>query len=153
VLAHIAYCLWWTGDPDGSIQSGRQAIATVSTRRELSLEVLATFRLGMAYFFSGALREAMALFHHNIELLSGERSQERFGLPHLPSVFSRVYQAWALACIGSFDSAREHADEAVRLAEALRHPFTTVWAHVGVWAHSLRSGPTTGRRSRAGMAA
>jgi tetratricopeptide (TPR) repeat protein len=86
----------------------------------------------MAYFFSGALREAMALFRHNIELVNGERSQERFGLPHLPSVFSRVYHAWALACIGSFDRAREQADEAVRLAEAFRHPFTTVWAHVGV---------------------
>jgi class 3 adenylate cyclase/tetratricopeptide (TPR) repeat protein len=132
VMAHMAYCLWWAGDPEGAIASGRRAIAIASTEKEVSLEVVATFRLGMAYFFSGALYDAMALFRRNIEVLHGERTGERFGLPHLPAVFSRVYHAWALTCTGDLSRACQHADDAVRLAEAFGHAFTTVWAYVAV---------------------
>jgi tetratricopeptide (TPR) repeat protein len=94
----------------------------------------------MAYFFSGALKEALDLFQQNVELLGGERARERFGLPFLPAVFARVYQSWGWTCLGEFGIARDHAEEAVRIAEAVDHPFTKVWAHVGIGVISLDQG-------------
>jgi class 3 adenylate cyclase/tetratricopeptide (TPR) repeat protein len=140
ISSHMAYCFWWLGEPDKAIESGRRALMIGSTSREVTVEVTATLRLGMAYFFAGALEEALDLFRQNVELLRGERTRERFGLPFLPAVFARVYQGWGWTCIGEFGIARDHAEEAVRIAEAVDHPFTKVWAHVGIGLINLDQG-------------
>jgi class 3 adenylate cyclase/tetratricopeptide (TPR) repeat protein len=140
VSSHMAYCLWWLGEPDKAIEAGRRALIIGSTSRELTVRVSATLRLGMAHFFAGELREALDLFQQNVELLSGERTRERFGLPFLPAVFARVYQSWGWTSLGEFGIARDHAEEAVRIAEAVDHPFTKVWAHVGIGVINLDQG-------------
>jgi class 3 adenylate cyclase/tetratricopeptide (TPR) repeat protein len=132
VSAHMAYCLWWVGQPESAIEAGRRALTIGSSCREPILEVEAAFRLGMAYFFSGALSEASTLFRRIIQLLQKDRAGETFGLPFLPAVFSRIYQGWASTCTGNFRPGRDTVEEALQIAESVDHPFTTVWAHVGI---------------------
>jgi tetratricopeptide (TPR) repeat protein len=50
--------------------------------------------------------------------------RERFGLAVFPAVVARTYLARALAERGLFDEADAHGREAIRLGEALDHPFS-----------------------------
>ena len=147
VSSHMAYCLWWLGEPDKAIESGRRALMISSAGPDLTLRVTATLRLGMAYFFSGALKEAHDLFRQCAETLKDERPGARFGLPFLPAVFARVYESWSGISIGEFAAARANAEEAVRIAEAVDHPFTTVWAQVGIGQTYLHQGRLPGALS------
>jgi class 3 adenylate cyclase/tetratricopeptide (TPR) repeat protein len=140
VSSHMAYCLWWRGELDKAMESGHRAVRIGAARQELTVQVTGSLRLGMAYFFAGALREALDLFQQNVELVGGERARERFGLPFLPAVFARVYRSWGLTCLGEFGIARDNAEEAVRIAEAVDHPFTKVWAHVEIGVINLEQG-------------
>jgi tetratricopeptide (TPR) repeat protein len=47
-------------------------------------------------------------------------------------VVSRAFLARALAELGAFDEGRGHGEEAVRLAEALDHPFSLIWAYLNL---------------------
>jgi class 3 adenylate cyclase/tetratricopeptide (TPR) repeat protein len=144
VSAHTAYCLWWVGQPESAIEAGRRALTIGSSCHETVLEVEAAFRLGMACFFSGLLVEATTLFQRIIALLQGDRVRETYGLPFLPAVFSRIYHGWALSCTGDFAHARDDVEEAVQIAESVDHPFTTVWAHVGIGLVRLEQGELPG---------
>ena len=48
--------------------------------------------------------------------------QERFGLPGLASVLTRVHLARCLAECGAFAEGRPLAEEGIRIAEAADHP-------------------------------
>ena len=63
-----------------------------------------------------------------MDSLPGDLSRERFGLVAYPAVVARAFLACALAELGVFDEGCDHGQEAVRLAEALDHPFSLVWA-------------------------
>jgi class 3 adenylate cyclase/tetratricopeptide (TPR) repeat protein len=60
--------------------------------------------------------------------LPGDLSRERLGLVAYPAVMARAFLARALAELGVFDEGRNHGQEAVRLGEALDHPFSLIWA-------------------------
>jgi len=45
---------------------------------------------------------------------------------------ARAYLTRALAELGAFDQGREHGQEAIRLGEALDHPFSLIWACLGL---------------------
>jgi tetratricopeptide (TPR) repeat protein len=55
-----------------------------------------------------------------------ELSRKGFGLATFPAVYSRAILARALAERGVFDEADTHGQEAIRIAEALDHPFSVV---------------------------
>jgi tetratricopeptide (TPR) repeat protein len=63
-----------------------------------------------------------------MEALPGDLSRARFGLVAYPAVVARAFLARALAEQGAFDEGRKHGQEAMRLAEALDHPFSLIWA-------------------------
>ncbi|HSF05994.1 MAG TPA: adenylate/guanylate cyclase domain-containing protein [Methylomirabilota bacterium] len=77
---------------------------------------------------SGDHRGTERLCRTLMDSLPGDLSRERFGLVAYPAVVSRAFLARALAELGAFDEGRDHGGEAVRLAEALDHPFSLVWA-------------------------
>ena len=58
----------------------------------------------------------------------------------LPSVLSRVYLSWSLAELGVFAEGGARGEEGVRIAEAADHPFSLIWAYVGVGHLYLRKG-------------
>jgi tetratricopeptide (TPR) repeat protein len=60
--------------------------------------------------------------------LPGDLSRERLGLVAYPAVMAGAFLARALAELGVFDEGRDRGEEAVRLGEALDHPFSLIWA-------------------------
>ena len=77
---------------------------------------------------SGDYRETERLCRTLIDALPGDLSRKRLGLVAYPAVVARAFLARALAELGVFDEGRNHGQEAVRLAEALDHPFSLIWA-------------------------
>jgi tetratricopeptide (TPR) repeat protein len=77
---------------------------------------------------SGDYRGTERLCRTLIDALPGDLSRHRYGLVAYPAVVARAFLARALAELGVFDEGRDHGQEAVRLAEALDHPFSLIWA-------------------------
>jgi len=80
------------------------------------------------------------LLRGNVESLAGDLIRERFGLTGPPSVESRDWLARCLAELGAFPEGIAHAEEAVRIAEAVNLPNSLVHAYLGVGLLSLRQG-------------
>jgi tetratricopeptide (TPR) repeat protein len=105
-----------------------RALAIGEGLADLPLRVAASYYLGTAYFVAGDYRRTDEFFARIIQLLEGDRVRERCGLAGYPAVMSRVFWTFALAERGDFDEGRLQAEEAVRLAEALDHPYSLVAA-------------------------
>ena len=59
----------------------------------------------------------------NVASLMGDMRWERFGMTGLPSVTSRTWLVSCLADLGAPDEGAARGGEAVRLAEAIDHPY------------------------------
>jgi class 3 adenylate cyclase/tetratricopeptide (TPR) repeat protein len=105
-----------------------RALAIAEGLGDLPLRVAATYYLGSAYFAAGDYRRTDEFFARILELLEGDRFRERCGLAGFPAVMSRFFWAFALAERGEFDAGMLHAQEAIRLAETLDHPYSLVCA-------------------------
>src|SRR4029450_11179725 len=81
----------------------------------------------------------MGLLRRNIESLAGDLLRERFGMTALPAVVSRAWLVRCLAQMGVFPEGIAHAEEAVRIAEAVDHPNSLIHAYLGVGSLSLRT--------------
>jgi tetratricopeptide (TPR) repeat protein len=104
------------------------------------VRVVANNCLGDVHFFRGDFRGAIEFHRRNRDSLHGDFIQERFGLAGAPAVFSRVCIAWCLTAMGQLDDALASALEATRIAEALRHPYSRIWADIGVGDAYLQRG-------------
>jgi tetratricopeptide (TPR) repeat protein len=103
------------------------------------LQVVAQYYLVVACYISGDYRGTEHVCRRLMQSLQGERIRGRFGLVHFPAVQSRAYLARALAERGVFDEGEAHGHEAIRIAEALDHPVSIVWACLGLaYLNSLR---------------
>lgn len=98
------------------------------TLGDLPLQVAAHYYLGFACHISGDYHGTVDACWRLMAALQGERARERFGVAVFPAVQSRAYLARSLAELGTFDEGEAHGQEAIRIAEALDHPFNIVWA-------------------------
>ena len=128
------------GTPDRSVAAGTRALAIATTLNDVALEAVANYHLGVAYVSTGDFRRAVDIYRRSAEILTGPLERDRFGMPALPSVISRAWQGYSLACLGDFGLARSVTGEAVRLAEAIDHPYSVVVAVQGVGLVSLIQG-------------
>src|SRR5262249_685765 len=103
-----------------------------------ALQVMAQHYLGVAYYVLGDYRRAMGLLRGNVESLVGDLLRERFGLSALPSVLSRAWLARSLAELAAFPQGTARAAEAVRMAEAVDHPLSLIYAYLSVGFLTLR---------------
>jgi predicted ATPase/class 3 adenylate cyclase len=126
------------GDHDGAVVSGQHALAVAETLGDVALQVMAQHFLGVAYHVLGDYRRAMGLLRRNVESLAGDLLRERFGMTALPAVVSRAWLVRCLAQMGVFPEGIAHAEEAVRIAEAVDHPNSLIHAYLGVGLLSLR---------------
>ena len=132
VLVHATHCAWWLGDCDAALESGTVAEAIASGGEDVSLQVMANYRLGQVHLSRGDYLRARELFGRALALLPQDRLNERFGMPSLPGVVSRTFLAWTLVSLGEFEAARRTAEEGMRVAEAAGHPYSTTIACRGV---------------------
>src|SRR5262249_829771 len=123
-----------------AVESGQRALMLATAHGDVGLQVMANFYVGTVYHDRGDYQRALDCLGWNVAFLEGDRSRERFGMTGLPAVLSRVYLSWYLAELGGVGEGVARAEEGLRIAEAAEHPFSLIWAYVGIGQLSLRTG-------------
>jgi class 3 adenylate cyclase/tetratricopeptide (TPR) repeat protein len=127
---YMCHNLWMTGRPKDALAFGQTARSLGESLGDLQLQVTSNlyFGVALASFGTGQYPRAEELFQRALTLLEGNRSLERFRLPGAPAVAARSFLAWAFADQGRFTEGVAHGQEAIRLAEALDHPYSLAFA-------------------------
>jgi tetratricopeptide (TPR) repeat protein len=124
-LSWIAYSYFFTlGDHEQAIKTGQRALAISRALEDIRLQVMATFYLAYTHQQRGDYRQAIEGLEWIVAKLQGDLLRERFGMAGYPSVLARGLLTWCLGDLGAFAEGRVHAEEVVRLAEALDQPWS-----------------------------
>jgi tetratricopeptide (TPR) repeat protein len=126
VLAMMAAALRVTGDSDGSIAAGGQALALAVELGERALQEEASLHLGQTYYAIGDFGRAAELLRQNVETADRESGTSSTDM----RIRSQAYLARALSALGAFTEGRRHGEEALRLATMDGRGQTPIAAHV-----------------------
>ncbi len=140
VSAYMAHYFWAAGEPDRAISAGQRALEIAEMLGDFALRIDVNFYLGLAYHSLGDYRRALECFGRNVASLQGELLLERFGMPALPSVISRCRLVKCFAELGEFAEAIPLGEEAIRIAEAVNHPFSLLAAYLEIGSLYPRKG-------------
>jgi tetratricopeptide (TPR) repeat protein len=137
VLAGMVHVLRMTGDPDGAVATGRQALALAVERGDSALQAQVSISLVQVYFTIGDLGRAAELLRRNVEAVDRES-----GTPSTDvGIQSRACLARTLGQLGAFAEGRRHGEEALRLATREGRGNTPLVAHVWLGHLYLTQGP------------
>jgi class 3 adenylate cyclase/tetratricopeptide (TPR) repeat protein len=118
-----------TGGPASDVRAFAEEVEAIgASLRDVPLQVAGRYYHVWLGALSGDYRGTERLCQTLIDALPGDLSRKRFGLVAYPAVVAHAFLARALAELGAFDEGRDHGEEAIRLAEALDHPFSLIWA-------------------------
>jgi tetratricopeptide (TPR) repeat protein len=123
-----------------AIAAAQRALAFATASGDVVLHALANQRLGHAYHAQGDYCRAIDCLRQTVAAVDGARRHERFGLHFLPAVVSRAYLAACHAELGTFAEGRSLGDEGLRIAEAVAHTGSLMWAYHGIGLLSFRQG-------------
>jgi class 3 adenylate cyclase len=129
-----------TGGDTAQLHTFAQRVEAIGeTLGDVPLQVVAQYYLVIACLLSGDYRGTEDLCRELMQLLQGERTHEQYNVAVFPAVLSRANLARALAERGVFDEGDAVGHEAMRIAEMLDHPYSIVWACLGLaYLDSLR---------------
>jgi class 3 adenylate cyclase/tetratricopeptide (TPR) repeat protein len=128
VLAQMTAVLRITGDLDGAIAAGRQALELAAALGDSALQVYAAHTLGQAYSTIGDFGRAAELLRRNVE--AADRESDRLSTD--VRIESRAWLARTLSQLGAFTEGRRHGEEALRLATLAGRGATPMQAHMGL---------------------
>ena len=112
VLGSMAVILRQTGDSDGAIAAGQQALALAAALGDSALQVAASLPLGQAYYAIGDFGRAAELLRQNVEAAA-----QQSGTPRTDwQIQSRAWLTRTLGALGAFAEGRRYGEEALRLA-------------------------------------
>jgi len=117
------------GAYDQAIAAAQRAHALATASGDIVLHALANLRLGDAYQAQGDYHRAIDCFGQAMTFFDGARHRERFGQLNLPAVISRALPVWCHAELGTFAEGRVLGEEGLRIAEAVDHPGSLMWAY------------------------
>ena len=140
VSSFLSAYFWLVGDQLFSVHHGRRALDVATRLDDVALRVRTNISLGQAYHVLGEYRKALDALGSNVDTLQGDLLARRFGLVGVASVLSRAWMVWCLAELGDFDLALARGEEAIRIAEAVEHPYSILAAYFGVGGLHLRRG-------------
>ncbi|WP_257187583.1 MULTISPECIES: ATP-binding protein [unclassified Bradyrhizobium] len=140
VQSYLTEQFWMLGRYKESIVAGERALAVAEHLSDLPLQVVTNLPLGLAHHTQGNYVKARERFGWNANYLVGDLVGERFGMFVLPAAFARSFIAWGLAETGEFSEAYNIAEDALRIAEGVNHPFSCGYAHLGLGVVALRQG-------------
>jgi predicted ATPase/class 3 adenylate cyclase len=116
-----------TGGHITEVRTFAQTVEAIAERLgDVPLQIAAQYYLAAASYLSGDYRGTEDVCRNLMQSLHDQRPRERFGLVVSPAVWSRAQLARALAERGVFDEGDAHGQEAIRIAEALDHPFSVL---------------------------
>jgi tetratricopeptide (TPR) repeat protein len=124
-LARMAFILGQTGDLDGAMAAGQQALALAAALGNSALQMDASHRLGQVYFYLGDFGRAAALLRQNVEAAAWESGTPRTDV----QIQSQAWLALTLSNLGAFAEGRRHGEEALRLAILEGRGATPIIAH------------------------
>ena len=131
-LIYVTRAFWEMGDQEHALETGQRVFSLANNLGDFSLQILAHYSLGRVHSALGNYPQAVELLRKNVTLLQGDLSRERFGLTGLASVSSSDELSQALAELGEFAEGIIYGEEAIRIAEAVDHPFSRAMAYWGV---------------------
>jgi class 3 adenylate cyclase/tetratricopeptide (TPR) repeat protein len=109
------------------------------TLGDASLQVAAQYYLMMACHLAGDYRGTEHACRSLMQRLQDRRTRERFDLAAFPAAVCRAFLARTLAERGVFAEGDAHGQKAIRIAEALDHPFSIILACLGqAYLHSIK---------------
>jgi tetratricopeptide (TPR) repeat protein len=112
VLARMALVLRTTGDSDGAIAAGQQALELATALGESALQEQASHTLGQAYNAIGDFGRAAELWRRNVKAADRESGGPSTDV----RIQSRAWLARTLGHLGAFTEGQRHGEEALRLA-------------------------------------
>jgi class 3 adenylate cyclase/tetratricopeptide (TPR) repeat protein len=125
VLARMSYVLRITGDNDGAMTAGQQALELAVDLGESALQEQASHTLGQAYYAIGDFGRATELLRCNVEAADQESGRPRTD----GRIHSQADLARALSERGAFAEGRHHGEEALRLATLVSRGNIPIIAH------------------------
>jgi class 3 adenylate cyclase/tetratricopeptide (TPR) repeat protein len=128
------------GAHDQAIAAAQRALALATASGDVVLHALANQYLGAAYQDQGDYRRAIDYLRQAMAFFDGAQRYERFGQVLLPAVLSRANLAACHAELGMFAEGIALGDEGLRIAEAVAHPVSLLFASWGIGLLSLRQG-------------
>jgi class 3 adenylate cyclase/tetratricopeptide (TPR) repeat protein len=140
VCCFLAVHFYSRGTLNQAITAAQRALALATAGGDVVQHALANQYLGMASYAQGDYRWAMDCLGQTVASLEGAQRHERFGQFFLPAVNARVYLAWCHATLGRFPEGTALGDEGLRIAEAVAHPGSLIWAYYGIGALALHQG-------------
>jgi class 3 adenylate cyclase/tetratricopeptide (TPR) repeat protein len=140
VSAYMGHYFWVRGDYDRTVASGQRALAIAEAIGDSALQVMANYYLGQSYYALGDYRRAIDLLRRNLAFLKGDLLQAYLGAAAPPSVISHTSIVSCLAELGEFAKGIARSDEGVRIAEAIAHPTSFIFAYRGVGLLYFRKG-------------
>jgi DNA-binding SARP family transcriptional activator len=140
VAAYLASHHWSTGSHERALALGSFALQAGERLGDAPLVTSARYFLGVIHHARGDYGDACAALRPVREALAGGLTSGRFGTATATTIFATSYLASSLAERGRFAEGRGFAEEAIRLAEPLHHPFLLVHAYVALAAVDLRQG-------------
>jgi transcriptional regulator with AAA-type ATPase domain/tetratricopeptide (TPR) repeat protein len=117
VSAHMASCFWTVGEPSRAVEYAERALAIGAAVEDVTLQLQASFYLGLAHHAQGEYRRAKDSFTKYVDHPPADL------MGHLYSTLSSAWSAWSLAELGEFSSGIAQAEKAVKTAEALGDQF------------------------------
>jgi DNA-binding NtrC family response regulator/predicted ATPase len=141
LAGYLSVCLRHQGHVDEALASAQRALAVGTALGDVGLQVTVNSFLGELYLWIlNDYRQAVEAYRRNVELLHGALLRERFGTTNVQSVVARAQVARCLAELGTFAEGRAYAEDALRLAETVDHPYSFVVACDGVGHFFLSQG-------------
>ena len=127
---------------DQAIVFGKRALALATASGDVLLHAQAHLALGVAYHDQGDFRRAIDHCSQTAVVFDEARCHEHVGrfITLLPAVHSRALLAWNYPEMGRFAEGRALGDAGLRMAEAMAHPMSLMWACYGLARLSLRQG-------------
>jgi tetratricopeptide (TPR) repeat protein len=125
VLARMALVLRTTGDLDGAMTAGQEALALAVEFGESALQGQASLHPGQAYYAIGDFGRAAELLRRNVEAANRESGTSRTDA----RIQSRAWLARTLGHLGAFTEGQRHGEEALRLATLAGRGVTPIMAY------------------------
>jgi hypothetical protein len=118
-----------TGGHATDVRMFAQKVAVAGeTLGDAPQQIAGQYYLIMACYLSSDYRGTEQVCRRLIKSLEGERTRQRFAVATLPAVLSRAYLARTLAERGALNEGEVHRKEAIRIAEAVDHPYSVIFA-------------------------
>ena len=139
VLSRRAHHFWSVGEPRAGLEAGQRALSIAVQLDSLPLKVAASYFLGQLHHARGDYPAAIEILEQVVAWLPDELAFDRLGMSAPPSVFARTWLAFSRAETGAFAEALAQGAAALRIAEALDHPYGLYHGHLAVGAvHALK---------------